>query len=313
MIILDVSVVITALPEHPRGARLLAHRPVVGAERLHPDLRRPAAARRPRRRHPRPPPRVHGRHRAVHHRLAARRPGAVGRPGCSPPAPLQGVGAAIAAPSTLALLMTTFAEGAERTRALALYSAVAGGGGSIGLVLGGMLTDWVSWRWGLFINVPVGIALVALAAALPARDRRARSGHFDLAGAVTSTLGMTALVYGFVRAASDGWGDTGTVASFAAGAAAARGLRRDRAPRRAADHAAAPVREPRALRRLRRPRPARRRHVLDVLLPHPVPAGRARLQRAAGRPRVPADDGRDVRGRPRRAAATPRASATACC
>ena len=130
---------------------------------------------------------------------------------------LQGVGAAIAAPAALALLMTTFAEGAERTRALALYSAVASGGGSIGLVLGGMLTTWVSWRLGLFINVPVGIALVALAVRhLPETPRT--SGHFDLVGAITSTVGMTALVYGFVRAASDGWGNTGTIASFATGA-----------------------------------------------------------------------------------------------
>jgi EmrB/QacA subfamily drug resistance transporter len=130
----------------------------------------------------------------------------------------QGIGAAIAAPAALALLMTTFPEGAERTRALAMYSAVASGGGSIGLVLGGMLTDWVSWRWGLFINVPVGIALATLALRhLPETPRT--SGHFDLAGAITSTLGMTALVYGFVRAASDGWTDSGTLASFVAGAA----------------------------------------------------------------------------------------------
>ena len=84
---------------------------------------------------------------------------------------VQGVGAAIAAPSTLALLTTTFREGHERTRAIAYYSAVAGGGGSVGLVLGGMLTDWLSWRWGLFINVPVGLAADPAGAALPARDR----------------------------------------------------------------------------------------------------------------------------------------------
>lgn len=129
---------------------------------------------------------------------------------------LQGVGAAFAAPSTLALLTTTFREGAERTRALAWYSAVAGGGGSAGLVLGGMLTDWVSWRWGMFINVPVGAVVMYLAPRyLPETERR--PGAFDLTGAVTSTLGMVALVYGFVHAASAGWGDTVTVASFAAG------------------------------------------------------------------------------------------------
>jgi EmrB/QacA subfamily drug resistance transporter len=128
---------------------------------------------------------------------------------------VQGVGAAIAAPSTLALLTTTFREGHERTRAVAFYSAVAGGGGSVGLVLGGMLTDWVSWRWGLFINVPIGLTLIwAAPRYLPETERH--SGRFDLTGALTSTLGMTALVYGFVRAAADGWGERGTVASFGA-------------------------------------------------------------------------------------------------
>ncbi len=130
---------------------------------------------------------------------------------------VQGVGAAIAAPSTLALLQISFREGPERTRAVGAYSAVAGAGGSVGLVLGGMLTTWISWRWGLFINVPIGIVLIALAPRyLPETDRR--PGTFDLAGAATSTLGMTALVYGFVRAASSGWGNPVTVASFAAGA-----------------------------------------------------------------------------------------------
>jgi EmrB/QacA subfamily drug resistance transporter len=131
---------------------------------------------------------------------------------------VQGIGAAIAAPSTLALLTISFREGHERTRAVAFYSAVAGGGGSLGLVLGGVLTDWVSWRWGLFINVPLGIALMWLAPrSLPETERH--TGRFDLTGAATSTLGMTALVYGFVRAASHGWGDRGTLASFVASAA----------------------------------------------------------------------------------------------
>jgi EmrB/QacA subfamily drug resistance transporter len=130
----------------------------------------------------------------------------------------QGVGAAIAAPSTLALLTSSFAEGPERMRAIGLYSAVSSGGASVGLVLGGMLTDWTSWRWSLFINVPIGIALVLLAPRyLPETDPQ--PGRFDLAGAVTSTLGMSVLVYGFVRAASDGWSDPFTVTAFVAGAA----------------------------------------------------------------------------------------------
>ena len=131
---------------------------------------------------------------------------------------VQGIGAAIAAPAALALLTTSFPEGRERTRAIGLYSAVAGGGGSLGLILGGMLTEWASWRWGLFINAPIGVALIWLGPrVLPETPRR--SGHFDLAGALTSTLGMSALVYGFIRVAGNGWNDTITLASFAAGVA----------------------------------------------------------------------------------------------
>jgi len=135
----------------------------------------------------------------------------------------QGIGAAVAAPSTLALLQVSFREGPERTRAVGAYSAVSGAGGSVGLVLGGMLTSWISWRWGLFINVPIGIVLICLAPRfLPETERR--PGHFDLAGAATSTLGMTSLVYGFVRAASYGWGNPITIASFVASAALLTGF-----------------------------------------------------------------------------------------
>jgi EmrB/QacA subfamily drug resistance transporter len=130
----------------------------------------------------------------------------------------QGVGGALAAPSALALLTTMFAEGRERLRALGLYTAVSIGGGAVGLVVGGMLTQWVSWRWVLFVNVPIG-ALVLLAGRSVLPETPRHRGQFDLAGAFTSTLGMTSLVYGFVRAASDGWGDVYTVAAFAAGVA----------------------------------------------------------------------------------------------
>jgi EmrB/QacA subfamily drug resistance transporter len=126
---------------------------------------------------------------------------------------VQGIGAAIAAPSTLALLQISFEEGPARTRAVGAYSAVAGGGGSVGLLLGGMLTTWISWRWGLFINVPIGIVLIILAPRyLPETERR--PGRFDMAGAATSTVGMTLLVYGFVSAASRGWGAPVTLVSF---------------------------------------------------------------------------------------------------
>jgi len=126
---------------------------------------------------------------------------------------LQGIGAAIAAPSALALLTTTYREPAERTRALTLYAAVSGASGSLGLVLGGMLTDWVSWRWSLFLNVPLGLSLVALAPRhLPETARV--TGRFDLTGALTSTIGMSSLVYAFVRAGEEGWGDGVTLAAF---------------------------------------------------------------------------------------------------
>jgi EmrB/QacA subfamily drug resistance transporter len=126
---------------------------------------------------------------------------------------LQGVGAAIAAPSTLALLTTTFAEGAARTRAISMYSSASAAGASIGVLLGGLLTDLFSWRWGLFINVPIGAAMIALAPIhLP--DTEPRRGHFDLAGAATSVLGMSAAVYGFIRAATEGWADPVTVGAF---------------------------------------------------------------------------------------------------
>src|SRR6201995_443106 len=130
---------------------------------------------------------------------------------------IQGAGAAIAAPSTLALLTISFPEGSERTRAIALYSAVASAGASIGLILGGMLTTWISWRWSLFINVPIGVVLVSLAPRyLPETERH--TGEFDIGGGLTSTLGMSALVYGLVRAAETSWGDGVALGSFAAAA-----------------------------------------------------------------------------------------------
>ncbi len=129
---------------------------------------------------------------------------------------LQGVGAAVLAPSTLALLSTNFPEGSERTRAVGYYGAVAGIGASVGLVLGGIFADWLSWRVGFFINLPIGTALI-LAARRYLEETERRPGQFDVLGAVTSTLGMTALVYGLVRSAAAGWSDPLTAAALAAG------------------------------------------------------------------------------------------------
>src|SRR5215207_10183611 len=128
---------------------------------------------------------------------------------------LQGVGAAVAAPTALSLITTNFAEGTERNRAFGVFSAVAVSGSAIGLIAGGMLTSWLSWRWVLFVNVPIGILLAVLAPMYITESER-QPGRFDLAGAFTSTAGMTALVYGFIRAAQEGWSDAGTIGSFAA-------------------------------------------------------------------------------------------------
>jgi EmrB/QacA subfamily drug resistance transporter len=129
---------------------------------------------------------------------------------------VQGLGAAILAPSTLALLQTTFAEGAERTRAVSYYSAVAGIAASVGLVLGGVLAEWLSWRVGFFINLPIGLAMI-WAALRYIRESPRRSGQFDVVGALTSTAGMTALVYGLIRSAGTGWFDAATLGAVAGG------------------------------------------------------------------------------------------------
>jgi EmrB/QacA subfamily drug resistance transporter len=129
---------------------------------------------------------------------------------------VQGMGAAILAPSTLSLLSTNFAEGPQRTRALAYYGATAGVGASIGLVLGGVIADWLSWRVGFFINLPIGIALMLGARRYLVETER-RSGQLDVMGALGSTLGMTSLVFGIVRCASDGWGDSIAMAFSLAG------------------------------------------------------------------------------------------------
>ena len=126
---------------------------------------------------------------------------------------LQGVGGAIASPTALALVTTNFAEGRERNRAFGVFAAVSVAGGAIGMLAGGMLTEWLSWRWVLFVNVPIGL-LLALAAPLYITESERQPGRFDLGGALTSTAGMGSLVYGFIRAAQEGWSDTLTIGAF---------------------------------------------------------------------------------------------------
>jgi MFS family permease len=133
---------------------------------------------------------------------------------------LQGIGAAIVAPTALSLVTTTFPEGAQRNRAMGVYAAMSIGGAAMGLLAGGLLTTYASWRWVLFVNVPIGVAVALLAPrALP--EVPGRPGRFDVSGAITVTLGLACLVYGLSSAAmtTDGvshWGDAKVVASLTA-------------------------------------------------------------------------------------------------
>jgi EmrB/QacA subfamily drug resistance transporter len=133
---------------------------------------------------------------------------------------VQGTGAALAAPNALALIATTFPEGGLRNRAMGVYSAASAGGGALGLLAGGLLATYASWRWVFYVNVPIGVA-VALAAPLVLAESPRQRVPFDLPGAIAGTGGVAALVYGLSAAAAspDGtshWGDRKVIASIAA-------------------------------------------------------------------------------------------------
>src|SRR6202453_4847939 len=131
---------------------------------------------------------------------------------------LQGSFGALLAPAALAMLTTTFTDPGERGRAFGIYGAIAGGGGAIGLLLGGILTSYVSWRWTLFVNLAIGAVAIAGAASLLSNSRAARRPHLDLPGVITATAGLFALVYGFSHAETTSWGDTYPMAGVAAAA-----------------------------------------------------------------------------------------------
>ena len=133
---------------------------------------------------------------------------------------VQGLGAAIVSPAALSIITTTFSEGTERNRALGIWGAVAGAGGAAGVLLGGILTSGLSWRWVLFVNVPIGITAALLAPRFLA-ESRAEDGAktFDFPGAVTVTAGLSLLVYAVVDAVNSGWGSTATILRLAGAAA----------------------------------------------------------------------------------------------
>ena len=131
---------------------------------------------------------------------------------------LQGIGAAIISPASLAIITTSFSEGRDRNRALGVWGAMAGLGGSSGVLLGGALTQGVGWPAIFLINVPIGLTVVLLGRRLVPEGRAAAAGrHFDAAGAVLVTAGLTALVYGIVRTDTLSWGAPGVLAPLALG------------------------------------------------------------------------------------------------
>ena len=132
---------------------------------------------------------------------------------------LQGLGGALLAPAALSLLMTRFAEGRERNLALGIYGAASGSGAAAGVLLGGVLTSYLSWSWIFFINVPVGVAAIALAPLLLQESRAdVAHRHFDFPGAASITGGLMLLVYAMTRATTDGWGSSSTLALLAGAA-----------------------------------------------------------------------------------------------
>jgi len=131
---------------------------------------------------------------------------------------LQGLGAALAAPQVLALLTTSAPDDAARNRALALFAAVSSGGGTIGLILGGLLTDLGSWRWTMFINVPIGLVVLALVGRYVDETAR-RPGRFDVVGAISATGGAVAIVWGLIQAPEHGWDSGRTIGGLVVGLA----------------------------------------------------------------------------------------------
>jgi EmrB/QacA subfamily drug resistance transporter len=129
---------------------------------------------------------------------------------------LQGLGAAILSPAALSIVATTFKDGAERNKALGIWGAVAGSGGAAGVLLGGVLTEYLGWEWVLWVNVPIGVAAAALAPRLIAETRaEGETRHFDVAGATTITLGLSALVFALLDAEDAGWGSAQTIGILA--------------------------------------------------------------------------------------------------
>ena len=132
---------------------------------------------------------------------------------------VQGLFGALMAPAALSLLTVTFTEGKERARAFGIYGAMAGGGSAIGLLLGGVLTEYASWRWTLLVNVPIAVLAALAAIRVLSESKALGSTKYDIPGVLTSTAGLAALVYGFTTVNTDGWGSATTLSLLIGGLA----------------------------------------------------------------------------------------------
>ena len=207
---------------------------------------------------------------------------------------LQGIGAAAMTPAALSILMTTFREGAERNKALGAWGAVGASGGTIGLLIGGVLTETVGWEWIFLLNVPVGAVVIALSPVLLDETRAfGVARRFDLAGAATVTAALSLLVYALVDAGTAGWSLATDDRPRCRLGAPARSVRRDRTPLGRAAGAVPDLPAPRAARLERRRGSLRRGGLRDVLHHHALPAAGPRLLAAQGRLRLagPVGDG----------------------
>ena len=204
---------------------------------------------------------------------------------------MQGLGGAIVSAVSLSLMMTLFTEPAERAKAMGIFGFVAAGGGSIGVLLGGVLTDVLDWHWIFLVNVPIGIAVyVASLRLLPGGTGARRRRRLDVAGAVTVTAALMLAVYAIVNGNEAGWTSAQTLGLLGAAAVLLVVFLVIESRVAVAARAAPPLPAPERRDRERRRRALGGGDVRVVLPLGALPAARARLQPAPGRARVPAGE-----------------------
>jgi hypothetical protein len=226
---------------------------------------------------------------------------------------VQGLFAALLAPSTLTLLATTFTDAKERGRAFAVYGAVAGGGGSVGLLLGGALTSYMSWRWCLYVNLIFAAVAAAGGLLLLSNPPRQSRPVIDVPGVVLASAGLFALVFGFSRAQRDSWGELRDPGLARCRRGPASGLRPSPAPSRTSAATSAGGPRPQSRGRLHSDRPDVHRRLRTVLLPHLLPPRRPRILPGQDRAGVPPASPRPsglLRHLHRAAVSSPRAAAS---